>query len=280
MLANVDKLKNYEFSSFIKTESSIWDYYNMLIHYADYESYDLIQEKIIIYENVNSQNLINIREQMNLNILDKNDDEIKYLGYLKKIAYEKLHFEGNQLKDKRYDILSVQDIITTSKYEGFSLNCRYISHIFCQILLSVGFKARWVVCLPIDLNNTECHCVTEVYINKLQKWIVVDAAFGAFYFNEKGELLNLYEMRNLYISGSMPIIVANDMENVKELQLYWMKNLFRFKFITYNGTNALQNEQHYWGLNTKEFKMNNKKYIDKYKTKVEIVYSNDARAFW
>ncbi len=54
-----------------------------------------------------------------------------------------------------------------------------------QLLLALGFKARWVMCLPMDLRDDECHCVTEVYSKELEKWIVVDAAFDLFYFNKK-----------------------------------------------------------------------------------------------
>lgn len=281
MIANIERLRGYELDLLKRTESSIWDYYNVLLAYPNYEIYDIIHERSIVYEDVNSANMTNIRKQMGFHKLRVNEDEIKYLTYLKKSAFEILHFEGKTLKDRIYDGLSVQEIVSASKQDGFALNCRYISHIFCQILLSVGFKARWVVCLSSDLMNRECHCVTEVYINDLNKWIIADAALGAFYFNEKGQMLNLYEMRKLYTNGKMPIIVANRMKEAEELQLYWMKNIFRFRFIKYNGTEALKGKQHYWGLNPKGFEMIDKSYTDICtKKEVDIKYSNDARAFW
>lgn len=281
MLASIEKLKGYEPDLLRRTESSIWDYYDMLLCYAEYEQPELVQERTITYEDMNSVNLTGIRKRFGIHKLSENDDEIKYLAYLKKMAYENLHFRGNTLKDRSYDSLSVEDMICTAKQEGYALNCRYISHIFCQILLSVGFKARWVVCLPMDLMNSECHCVTEVYIKALNKWVIADAALGTFYFGEKGEMLNLYEMRKLYINRKVPVIVVERAEDAKEIQLYWIKNIFRFRFTKYNGTNALQCEQHYWGVNPKGFKLNDKSYTDRYcKIKTDITYCNDVISFW
>ena len=69
--------------------------------------------------------------------------------------------------------------------------------------------------------------------------------------------------------------------SVKNIQLYWIKNIFRFRFIAYNGTNALKKEQLYWGLNPKGFKMRDKSYyeIDS-EVKVSINYFNNAKMFW
>lgn len=47
----------------------------------------------------------------------------------------------------------------------------------------------------MELNYCECHCVSEVFIEELNKWIVVDVALNLFYFNKRGEILNLYEIR-------------------------------------------------------------------------------------
>ena len=281
MLKNVDKLKKCEIEYLMKTEGSIWDYFEMLKKYSDFENCNSISPRIIAYEDVNSPNLVDIRKQMNLDILKEGDDEIKYLIFLKKYAYDMLNFEGKSLNQKTYDNLSFSEIINDARNKGYALNCRYISYIFCQMLLSVGFKARWVVCLSSDLYNNECHCVTEVYVNKLKKWVVVDASFGTFYFGERGELLNLYEMRNLYVNGKMPILVADDSKHVKNIQLYWIKNIFRFRFIAYNGTNALKKEQLYWGLNPKGFKMRDKSYYERdSEVKVSINYFNNAKMVW
>ena len=134
---------------------------------------------------LNSPGLVKIKERWNLTSIMGTGSDIKKILRLKKWAYDLLCFKGNPLCSRRYDSLDCFDIIDTAKREGYSLNCRYISLIFTQILLSVGYKARWVSCLPMELNYNECHCVTEVYVEEYRKWIVIDLALGLLYFNKK-----------------------------------------------------------------------------------------------
>lgn len=114
------------------------------------------------------------------------------------------------------------------------MNCRYLSLLFTQILLSLNFRARWVKCLPVEIISKETHCVTEVYIEELKKWIVVDAPYGLIYFNKSGIPLNLIEMRQNIVSGKMFRFFSDSKESIELIYRNWINHIFRFQYSLYN----------------------------------------------
>lgn len=92
-----------------------------------------------------------IKEQWNLENVIGSGTEVQRIARLKKWAYELLSFNGKKLESRRYETLNCFETIKSAQSEGYSLNCRYMSLIFTQILLAAGFKARWVS-WPMDLN--------------------------------------------------------------------------------------------------------------------------------
>ena len=162
----------------------------------------------ILYENKNTVGLNSIRSFFKLDPLIIKNNQLKTILNIKKYASDILHFAGEKIFDRKYDNLNCFDLLNLAKKEGKSLNCRYITSVFTQMLLSIGYKARWVSCHSMDIRDKECHCVCEVYIDSLKKWIVCDPSFNCLYFNKKGNILNLYEMRKLIIKGERLIIAG------------------------------------------------------------------------
>jgi hypothetical protein len=99
----------------------------------------------------------------------------------------------------------------------------------------MGFKSRFVTCLPKDslgIDN-DCHVINLVYCSQLQKWLWIDPTFSAYVMNEKGELLGIGEVRERLINDK-PLILnpeANWNHNVSQtkenyLYNYMAKNLY------------------------------------------------------
>lgn len=115
------------------------------------------------------------------------------------------------------------------------LNCRGLGTVLNEAYLSLGFKSRFLTCLPKDSTDTECHVINMVYSRDLKKWIWVDPTNDAYVMNEKGELLSVEEVRQRLINGQ-PLILNPDanwnrrMTVLKENYLYeyMAKNLYRF----------------------------------------------------
>ena len=99
----------------------------------------------------------------------------------------------------------------------------------------MGFKSRFVTCLPKDSLNTDtdCHVINLVYIPSLQKWVWIDPTNDAYVMNEQGVLLSIPEVRQRIINNQ-PLIVNPDanwnhrQSTVKEeyLYQYMAKNLY------------------------------------------------------
>ena len=254
---------NYTLSCYAGTIYSSKDDFYFLKKYNAY-SCDCIDEKrpAFYFENKESKNLRFLNRFFGIDEIMGNGSELENLSRLKKWANIYFHFNGKRLPGRIYDGVSCVDLVNKAKNDGYALNCRYISLAFTQILLSAGFCARWVICNSMDLRDEECHCVTEVYVNQLGKWIVVDPSFGLFYFNKNGELLSLIEMRKMIAEGEKIRFYSNSVENTKTLQLYWLKNIFRFSFCLSNTINMLCTSHiEYACLNPEGFKMEDRTII-------------------
>ena len=235
----------------------------------------------ILYEDVNSFYFKELRKILNIEVLYDGEDELKKVSQLKRWAVDYLGFKGKELASRRYDKLDCIEIISIAKSEGYALNCRYISLIFTIILLAAGFKARLVSCMSMDLRDNECHWVTEVYIQKLKKWIVVDVPLDFFYFDQRGNLLNLIEMRRLIISGKELKLFSTNSEHIMFAQQYWKKNIFRFKFILENKHDMLSsNKRDFIVLNPKGFKMEDKIIKSSKNVITSIHYCYNDKYFW
>ena len=215
------------------------------------------------FGNREDKELSEVREFFGLNdLVNDTDDDLTKMFKLIEHAYKVLHFEGQDLKEKRYDKYTPQQIIDQAHKDRSRLNCRYIALIYTQMALSIGLVARFVSCLPMDLRFTECHCVTEIYIRKLKKWVGSDAAFGVHYYDKAGIPLNLQEMRQMMVNGIMPRLHVKDAAEKIFLTKYWIKNIFRFRYLKNNCYNALGlNTVEWYGLNPRGFFQCNEDYL-------------------
>jgi len=228
------------------------------------------------YECEKSKNLLHIRQSLEIDKIMGDRNEIERILQLLKWSKSYLKFSGKVLQSRRYDDCDFFELTIKARNEGYSLNCRYISLLFTQILLAAGFKARWVVCLPMALEYRECHCVTEVFIEMCNKWIIVDASFNLVYFDKKGNLLNLLEMRNIIIKGEK-FRVINTPNHFDELWDCWTSHIFRFKYLLNSGYNMhLSKNKIYAFLNPINYIIKDKtiKHTELDVTKLVNLYNN------
>lgn len=229
--------------------------------FSKYDDNKNTQKLVFTYEDANSQNLLDIEKTFNLKNVVGFGDELQRLNNLKQYASELLSFEGHFLQSRRFEYLNCIEIINSAKEEGFSLNCRYKSFIFTQMLLSLGYKARWVRCLPFDLRSNDAHCVTEVYLESLKKWIVVDCAFNMYYFSDDGMLLNLIEMRKCILSGRKIRFLATNRKTADYIKKYWIQNIFRFSYLSNLTSESIEDKSFtYYNLNPIAYRLKNISY--------------------
>ena len=98
-------------------------------------------------------------------------------------------------------------LLNWSAGQGFehAINCRHKAIIYTDLLLARGMKAY-----PILLNSGEaergsCHFVTHVYCRE-HGWIVMDPSFGSWFTDSSGHIMNVYELRDTFLSGEKPAV--------------------------------------------------------------------------
>ena len=154
---------------------------------------------------------------------------------------------------------NANEILDLTINNGLQSNCRMYAIVLTEILLSLGYKARMIKCLPMDLRFTECHCMCIVYCDFYNKWIVMDPSLGGIYYDENRIPMNIFEIREAIISNKQ-IDILYLPNNKKNVLQYLCKNLIRFQcnlISRYNNESKVSNNTFIY-LNPKYYYISNK----------------------
>lgn len=117
--------------------------------------------------------------------------------------------------------LDTESIIQFTKNTKSSVNCLTHSIVFVQCMISLGIQARLVTCLQIDALPFDNHVVTEVFLPKMKKWILMDPTHCLYFTDESGHILNLIEFRERLIKGKeYKIIRKNRFANIEKSHVW------------------------------------------------------------
>ncbi len=103
--------------------------------------------------------------------------------------------------------------------------CRLQAIVFTECCLALGIKSRILHCLPFTPYDFESHVVSMVFIDEMDKWILIDAGNGRFFLDENDNILSPLEARNRL--GNQSFIKCNIPD--ENYIAYMAKNLFYFK---------------------------------------------------
>ncbi len=193
---------------------------------------------IFVYQASNDSNLIKLRKLYNLDSIAGGGNDISQFINLMQWVHNLIPHDGNKGNPDKRNALSM---ISICKKENKTLNCRGLAIVLNEVYLAMGYKSRFVTCLPKDSTDGDCHVINMVFSKSLQKWIWMDPTFEAHIMNEKGELLSIQEVRERLINGK-PLILNPDANwNHKITQTkagylynYMAKNLYRLQCPTYS----------------------------------------------
>lgn len=171
------------------------------------KAFDVSEFKTTSIENmfVNLDLFDNIRQKYSLgNIADGGNDFDNVIKLMKWLT-ENTYYSGAQYKFLPDDTLKILDF---SFQNGFNhaINCRYKAIALSDILVSAGIKA-FPVCL-VDSNFNGCHLMCEVYLREQNKWIVVDPSFNTYFTDENDRILDVFELRELFLEMKTPKIIG------------------------------------------------------------------------
>lgn len=185
------------------------------------------------YQDQSNPNLVALRKGFNLDSIAGYGNDVSKILNLLHWIHNLIPHDGNH---ENPTIKNAMSMIAQCKKEERGLNCRGLSTVLNECYLSMGFKSRFITCMPKDSVFDECHVINSVYLPNDKKWIWIDPTNNAYVMNENGELLSIEEVRERIINDK-PIILNpdanwnNKSSTTKQdyLYNYMAKNLYRLQ---------------------------------------------------
>ena len=181
------------------------------------------------YANPNDSNLVRVREYFKLDSVAGAGDEISKIKNILTYVHDKIMHDGQHANPSTMNAIFLAE---ACKDGSRGLNCRGLATVLNECYLAMGFKSRFMTCLPKVYIN-DCHVINTVYSNILDKWVWVDPTNNAWVMDENGILLSIQEVRERLRDGR-PLVLNEDanwnnkIKQTKEeyLENYMGKNLY------------------------------------------------------
>ena len=234
------------------------------------------------YMEPNDSNLVMLRQHYNLDSIAGAGDELSKIKNLLHWVHETVRHDGSSSNPQ---VKNTRAMIELCRKENRGVNCRMMAQMLAEVYLAMGFKARFVTCMPRDFIN-DCHVITTVYSCTLNKWLWVDPTFDAYVTDENGTMLSIAEVRTRLRKGQE--VRLNDYANwnhqskqTKEhyIDYYMAKNLYYIACMEESRFNAETWEK---GRNYRYFILMPYKEVDKEIVGIgrEYIRFTDADWFW
>jgi hypothetical protein len=175
------------------------------------------------YETPENARLQDVKNFFKLDSIAGTGDEISKILNIMYWAHNNIRHDGLNFALAELDAI---DLYNYHKATEKGLNCRHLSIALNEMYLSMGWKSRYVTCLPKDENDSDCHVINCVWVESLQKWIWIDPTFAAYVKDENGILLSINEVRERLIDGSSLILNEDanwNNQNKQTKERYLMK---------------------------------------------------------
>ncbi len=178
-------------------------------------------------------NLQWLRKNFNLDSVAGKGNEISKIINLMRWVHNTIRHDGSSDNPSER---SAKGIIDACRSGNRGVNCRMMATVLNECYLAMGFKSRFVTCMPKELEFNDCHVINMVYSRELGKWLWMDPTFEAYVMDNKGNLLGISEVRERLVKG-LPLRLNKEANwNHKEKQTkenyldnYMAKNLYRIQ---------------------------------------------------
>lgn len=247
---------------------------------AKYDNTDKSYIPNFTYQSSDNPNLVTLRNELKLDSIAGTGNEISRILNLMHWLHNLIPHDG---MNGNPEVKNALNMIAVCKKEDRGLNCRGLAMVLNECYLSLGFKSRYVTCLPKDTTDPDCHVINMVYSNYLNKWIWIDPSFDAYVMDEKGELLGIEEVRERLINGK-PLILnpeANwnrQQSQTREfyLEKYMAKNLYKLEtpLVSQYNTETPENGKvisYVQLISTADFPI---------KTDYKVNFTRSSKSFW
>lgn len=137
------------------------------------------------------------------------------------------------------------------KGQDYGINCYMHAIVLTEACLSLGLKCRIVSLNPLNPYDYDNHLVNIVWCTNFSKWVMVDSSYNAYLRDAGGELLNPWEVRDLFCRHKT-IVCNNELvfngvkRNSEDYLRYLAKNLVYMHSPTLSGFNTTTTSEQPW----------------------------------
>jgi len=149
------------------------------------------------------------------------DKAVQILEWLTKHTY----YSGMQMKMLNDDTLEILEYSFDKPFNR-AINCRYRAIAFADCLVAVGIKAFPVAMVSSEFTGSHFTCL--VYISEEDKWCSFDPSFGCWFTDEEGELLDIFEIRELFLENKEPVVKGYSFNGKQENFDVYMNSFLKF----------------------------------------------------
>ena len=240
---------------------SIWRY-ELLLKYCDYKHFenDNIESINFTYSTPKHHLSVKLFNEYKLYLLKNKESDIYTMLNAMNWTNKIVNHDGNQ------NFIAIREASSIIENQNGKANCRGLAIILCEVLLSLGIKARFVTCLPEEEPYDECHVVCIAFSRNVNKWILLDPTNNLYVKNKSGSFLAIDEFRNSLIANNEIFINENTNWNgsfVSKNQFcdYMIKNLIKFNCLINYYPSCDQYEKERITLIPLKYMQNNNSYI-------------------
>jgi transglutaminase-like putative cysteine protease len=208
-------------------------YLDVLKSAGSYNKNDHRDIPAFTYQSKDDRNLQSLRKGFNLDSIAGGGTDVSRILRLMHWVHDLIPHDGQH---ENPTVKNAMSMIAECKKGNRGLNCRGLATVLNECYLSLGIPSRFVTCMPQDSVFDDCHVINLVYSTDLKKWLWVDPTNDAYVMNEKGELLDIREVRERLVDGKPLLLNPEANWNHKQtqskqyyLEYYMAKNLFRLQ---------------------------------------------------
>lgn len=176
------------------------------------------------YQDAEHHNLKEVRKYFNLDSIAGNGNEVSKMINIMLYVTHSIQYDGSNWALCEFDAI---DFYNYHKATGKGINCRHKAMTLNEMYLAMGFRSRYVTCMPKDQNDPDCHVITCVYSETLKKWLWMDPSHGIYVTDHNNNILSIQEVRER-LKNNQPLKLNKETGRTKEwyLDYYMAKNLY------------------------------------------------------
>ena len=166
-----------------------------------------------------------LNEKYNLSDIATADSDFDKAVQILEWLTEHTYYSGMQMKMLNDDTLEILDYSFDKPFNR-AINCRYRAIAFADCLVAVGIKAFPVAMVSSEFTGSHFTCL--VYISEEDKWCSFDPSFGCWFTDEEGELLDIFEIRELFLENKEPVVKGYSFNGKQENFDVYMNSFLKY----------------------------------------------------